>query len=97
MEGITPLAPTMPASLHAMPNRNLSPAAIGKQFEGLFASLLVKQMRQTTDGESLFGKDPGDVVGGLFDHYLGSHLTSGAGLGIAQMVRAQLEKRSQAT
>lgn len=59
-------------------------------FESMFASMLIKQMRQTLEPDTLFGKDSGDVLGGLFDSYLGQHLAQAGGLGIAALVRQQL-------
>jgi flagellar protein FlgJ len=88
-----PPSSASPAALGAAPNPNASPKAVGKQFEGIFASMLIKQMRETGDGESLFGKDPGDIVGGMFDHFLGEQLGRTGSLGIANMIRSQLERR----
>lgn len=57
-------------------------------FEAMFASLLVKEMRQTLS-DGLFGSDTADVYGALFDQYLGQQLAEGEGLGIKQLVLAQ--------
>jgi flagellar protein FlgJ len=64
--------------------------ALGRQFEALFLAQLVKEMRQTLESDGLFGKDGGDVMGGLFDLYLGQHLAGGGGLGLAPMLQRQL-------
>lgn len=90
-----PMLPT--ASLESLPGANKSPEAIGKAFEGVFASLLIKQMRESFDGESLFGEDPGDVHGGMFDHFMGEHIAKSGKLGVGDMIRRQLERRSAAT
>ena len=92
-----PLAAAPPSSFGSTPNLHASPAVVGKQFESMVASMLIKQMRQSMDGESLFGKDPGDIVGGMFDHFLGDHIGRSGGLGIAQMIRTHLERRTQRT
>jgi len=101
MEGINrlsvPSAMSMPASLGSTPNPNASPTAVGRQFESFFTSLLIKQMRQTVDGETMFGNDPGDIVGGMFDQFLGEHVAKTESLGIAQMIRTQLERRTPGT
>jgi hypothetical protein len=34
----------------------------------------------------MFGKDHGDVLGGLFDHFMGQHLAKSGALGIGAMV-----------
>src|SRR5436190_402705 len=85
--------PTL-SGLGGTPNSNATPQVVGRQFESMFASVLLKQLRQTADGESMFGKDAGDVVGGMFDHFLGEHIGRSGGLGVSQMIRAQLERRA---
>jgi len=62
-------------------------------FEGVFASLLVKQMRQTLEPGALFGRDDSDILGGLFDHYLGQHLAQAKSLGIANLIQTQLTQQ----
>jgi flagellar protein FlgJ len=58
-----------------------------KGFEELFSQMLVKQMRQTLQPETMFGHDTGDVLGGLFDLYMGQHLAKSGGLGIGALLR----------
>ena len=69
--------------------QSIDQAATG--FESMFLSMVLKQMRQTLEEGGLFGNDTGDVYGGLFDLYLGQHLAAAGGLGIAAMVKRQLE------
>ena len=64
---------------------------VATNFESLFLSQLVKEMRQTLEPGTLFGKDGGDVQGGLFDLYMGQHLAQSGGIGIAAMLKRQLE------
>ena len=59
---VAPPLATIPGSLGSTPNPNAAPAKVAQQFEGLFASLLIKNMRQTVDSETMFGKDAGDVL-----------------------------------
>ena len=40
---------------------------VAQDFESVFASMLLKEMRQSLEPGSLFGEDSGDVYGGLFD------------------------------
>jgi Rod binding domain-containing protein len=68
-------------------------AAVAKGFEGLFMSLVLKEMRKTLEPGTLFGKDSGDVQGGLFDLYLGQHLAKSGGLGLARMLQNSLDTR----
>ena len=64
---------------------------VAKSFEAVFASLLIKQMRNTLS-DGLFGSESSDVMGGLFDLHMGQAMTEGAGLGIRDKVLAQLQK-----
>jgi Rod binding domain-containing protein len=87
-----PVMPTMPAPHGASRS---SPHEAGKAFESVFASILLKQMRQTlTTGQGLFGKDPGDIFGGLFDHFMSQHMTQRGSLGIATLIEKHLDKAS---
>lgn len=79
---------------NGMPDARRSPAEVGRSFEAMFASMVVKQLRQTSDGDSIFPNDKGDVIGGMFDQFLGDHIARAGDLGIARMIRTQLERRS---
>ncbi len=73
---------------------------IGVDFEGLFYSLLLKEMRNsvgTEDGTGLFSGDNTDSLGGMFDMFLGQHLASSGQLGIARMLAAYLSNRPPIT
>ncbi len=64
---------------------------VENEFEGIFISMLLKQMRATIGGDGLFGKDASDIHGGLFDLYMGKHLASGEALGVGKLVGQYLE------
>ena len=64
--------------------------AVARGFESTFFAMLCKEMRETLEPGTLFGDDPGDVFGGLFDQFLGEHLAQAGSLGIAALVRKQL-------
>ncbi|HKI33793.1 MAG TPA: rod-binding protein [Gemmataceae bacterium] len=66
---------------------------VAKGFESMFFSLLCKEMRGTLEPGTMFGNDEGDVLGGMFDQFLGEHLAQSGALGIAAMVRKQLTKQ----
>ena len=68
--------------------RGKSMGGVAQQFEAVFASLLLKEMRQSMSGDGLIPGDNGDIVGGLFDQFLGQHISEKGGLGLA----ASLEK-----
>jgi Rod binding domain-containing protein len=56
-----------------------------KEFEGVFMSLLVKEMRKTVGEGGLLGSESTDSLGGLFDMYLGNSLAESQPLGIASL------------
>lgn len=70
---------------------------VGKEFESLFLSLMLKEMRSSLDG-GMFQGDGSDVYGGLFDMMMGQSMASSSPLGIKQMIQnylpAQLEPTS---
>ncbi len=61
------------------------------EFESVFVSLLLKEMRQTLNEDSFFAGDQSDTYGGLFDLFMGQHLAQSGALGISQMIDAYLE------
>lgn len=63
----------------------------GKQFEAMFLSMMLKEMRQALEPEGMFAGDVGDVQGGLFDFYLGKHLADSGGVGLAAAITRQLQ------
>ena len=104
--------PTLPAEANeakpaGVTQKELSPAdsrksakvekAI-KDFEGLFLSMMIKEMRQTSSGDGLFSGDASDTYGGMFDMFLGNELAAGKGIGLESVFRSsaamsQLEER----
>ena len=63
---------------------------VANQFEAVFASLLLKQMRNTIDEGGLFGGEQSDSFGAVFDMYLGEHIGQSRNLGIGDAVEAYL-------
>lgn len=93
---LTSLGPTpegLAVQAHQGDNRSID--AVATNFESMFLSLLLKQMRQTLEPGGLFPQDSGDVFGGLFDLYMGQHLAQAGGLGIGNLLRRQLETRNK--
>jgi flagellar protein FlgJ len=66
---------------------------VAAEFESLFVSMVLKEMRQTLEPDTLFGNDTSDAYGGLFDLYMSKHVVEAGGFGVAKMVRQSLEKR----
>jgi len=84
------------ASLSSMDDpsvlRGQKPAAVAQQFEGLFLSMLVKQMRQSPmEGEGLFPGDSSDTYGGMFDTFMGQHLAETGGIGMSDSIQDAIE------
>lgn len=68
-----------------------------RDLEATFLSMLLKEMRQTFEPDGgLFPGDTGDVHGGLFDMYLGQHLATTGGFGLAAALDRHLRTPSHA-
>ena len=69
---------------------------VAKQFEGQFAQMLVKSMRDASFGDSLF---PGEnqLFREMYDQQIAKKLTEGRGLGLAPMIERQLGGGTAAT
>jgi Rod binding domain-containing protein len=66
-------------------------SSVADEFEGMFMSLVVKEMRKATPEGGLFAGDASDAYGGMFDLFMGQHLARcGGGIGIRQMVNTYL-------
>ena len=64
------------------------PEEAATAFEAIFASMLLKEMRNTLS-EGFFGSESSDIFGGLFDLHMGQAMTDGNGLGIKELVLSQ--------
>lgn len=60
-----------------------------RQFESLLVSMMLKQMRQSGSEDGMFPGDKSDTYGGMFDMFMGDHIASGDGIGVAQMLESQ--------
>lgn len=68
----------------------------GRDFESVFFSLILKEMRTSMDdsGEGgLFAGDKSDTLGGMFDLFMSQHLASSNSLGIAQAVESYFARQ----
>jgi len=80
------------ASLRAAADRN-DPAVlreVASQFEALFVQSLMKNMRGAKLAEPMFGSDRMDMYQDLFDQQIALEMSSGKGLGLAEMLVRQL-------
>ena len=96
---VLPEAPTLTALANAGQRaKSVTPqnaAKVADDFESLFASLMLKEMRKTLEPDTLFGNDSADVYGGLFDLFLGQKVAQSGGFGIARMVRDALARNGE--
>ena len=59
--------------------------SVARDMEGLFMTVLVKELRKTIPGKGLFGEGPGsEVYEGFFDQALGQALAEGPGSTLRQ-------------
>lgn len=99
LSGLVPVAQTaglqrLEAASRELRRGDCSDAA--KEFERLFATLLVKEMRATLP-EGFFGEGAGsDVFDGWFDEHLGSSLAEGRGLGLRVALERDLGLKQSA-
>lgn len=61
---------------------------VAEQFESVFTSMILKQMRRTLD-KGLFGEEGSDSYGAMFDMYMGQHLAERGGMGIREAIVEQ--------
>ena len=63
---------------------------VARQFESLFAQMLIKSMRDASMGGGIDESEPTGFYRDMFDQQLGVELTKGRGLGLAEMLMRQL-------
>lgn len=69
----------------AMPSSDGPREKVAADFESLFVSHLLKEMRNTLE-DGLFAGEGSDTYGGLFDLYLSRHLSENGGMGLKQAI-----------
>jgi Rod binding domain-containing protein len=88
-------SPVLPPSLEQpLPDAGAiqDPQALAQEFESLFVSQLIKEMRQSSE-EGLFPGDESDTFGGMFDMFMGRHIAQSGGIGLADSIRSALESQ----
>lgn len=65
---------------------------VARQFESLFARMLIKSMRAAVGRDPIFGSDQAQTYQSMFDDQLSLELTKGKGLGLADMLVRQLQQ-----
>lgn len=88
-----PLSEAKGSSPLKLPNpQALQAEKVAKDFESVFTSMMMKEMRKSLESGSFFGDDKSDIYGGLFDQFVGQHLADAGGIGMAKMVREALNR-----
>jgi len=59
---------------------------VAGEFEGIFFSMMINQLRQSLEPDTLFSGDRGDTMGGLFDMFMGQHMAKVGRLGVADLI-----------
>jgi peptidoglycan hydrolase FlgJ len=75
------------------------PAAVrqvARQFESLFARMMIKSMREAVGKDPIFGSDQAQTYQSMYDDQLSMELTKGKGLGLADMLVRQLQQSGAA-
>jgi hypothetical protein len=67
------------------------PDGAQEQFESIFYSILVKQLRSSLSENGLFPGEGTDSYGALFDQMMGQHLAQAQPLGIAKLLERYRE------
>ncbi|HTT01963.1 MAG TPA: glucosaminidase domain-containing protein [Steroidobacteraceae bacterium] len=70
---------------------------VARQFESLFARMMIKSMRDAIGRDPVFGSDQAQMYQGMFDDQLSLELTRGHGLGLADMLVRQLQHAGSAS
>jgi flagellar protein FlgJ len=66
---------------------------VARQMEGLFAQMMIKQMRETALGDTMFPGAAGQFRE-LYDEQIAKSLTEGKGLGLSTMIARQLTREA---
>lgn len=70
---------------------------VGVEFESVFLSMMLKEMRNSLENGGFFGEESSDTYGGMFDLFIGKHVAEGQPLGIAQMLLEQYQRTAAST
>ena len=68
--------------------------AVAKQYESMFARMMIKSMREAVGKDPMFGSDEESSYQDMYDDQLSIEITKGKGLGLADMLVRQLQKLS---
>jgi flagellar protein FlgJ len=63
---------------------------VARQFESLFAQMMLKSMRQAKLAEGIFDSDQTEFYQDMYDQQLAVHLSEAGGIGLAGVIKSQL-------
>jgi len=63
-----------------------------EEFEGVFMSMMIKQLRETNNGDGFFPGDHSDTYGGMFDMFMGQLLARGSQTGLESLFESTSAK-----
>ena len=82
-------APAQSASSNEMSRDRME--QVGQEFESVFLSMMLKEMRNSLGEDGFFSNDSSDSYGGLFDMFMAQEMARSRPLGIADMLIQQYE------
>lgn len=68
---------------------------VARQFESIFTKMMLESMRSASFGDPLFGSDQADMYQDMMDDQMAVQLSSGRGIGLADMLIRQLGQGGQ--
>jgi peptidoglycan hydrolase FlgJ len=72
------------------PNDPKALREVARQFESIFTKMMLEGMRNASFGDPMFGSDQADMYQGMMDDQMAVQLSSGRGIGLADMLFRQL-------
>ncbi len=77
------------------PNDPKALREVARQFESIFTKMMLEGMRSASFGDPMFGSDQSDMYQGMMDDQMAVQLSSGRGIGLADMLFRQLSHGGQ--
>ncbi len=90
MDALTSVTPILPGSLTGDLEsfRDIQERDTWQKLEGVFLSLLLKEMRSAGLEDGLFPGDASDTFGSMFDSFLGDELAEAGGIGLQRLFQS---------
>lgn len=85
-----PMSPLSAPTAESGPQQAEAAKKLAQDFESLFVSMLIKQMRQSSTEDGMFPGDSSDTLGGIFDMQMGQYIAQQGGIGLAESIEKAL-------